>query len=241
MDSSSHPQGPGAAAAGRPGTAVAGTGVIPEAGAVPVPDLLGYLAGTWHVERTVRDAASGAEGTFTGTTVFAPLPPAAGANGYGESGGGEPPAAPAAGSGVLSEPPEPGAAAGAPGTGRGLLSREAGTFTWQGTSRPAERVLRFLPGERAGTGHVEFTDGRPFHDLDLTSGHHIAHHPCAADDYRGEFTVLGPDRWRTVWRVAGPAKDQLLVTEYTRRDTAFGHASDRGGTPVEPRPEQTIW
>ncbi|MCX4573825.1 DUF6314 family protein [Streptomyces sp. NBC_01571] len=100
--------------------------------------------------------------------------------------------------------------------GDGLLHHESGVFSWQGTSRPAERTLWFLPGQRAGTAAVRFSDGRPFHDLDLTTGRHVADHPCAADLYRGEFTVFDADRWRTVWRVGGPAKDLILTTEYTR-------------------------
>ncbi|MEV5440431.1 DUF6314 family protein [Streptomyces sp. NPDC052682] len=139
----------------------------------PVPDALAYLAGTWQVERTVRDRASGQRGTFRGTTVFGPL------------------------------------------EGGGLLHRESGTFVWQGVARPAERTLRFLPGP-GGTADVRFADGRPFHDLDLTAGHHTADHPCAADLYRGEFTVLDQDHWRTVWRVRGPAKDLVLTTGYAR-------------------------
>lgn len=98
----------------------------------------------------------------------------------------------------------------------GLLHHESGTFVWQGVARPAERTLRFLPGTTPGTADVRFADGRPFHDLDLTSGRWFTDHPCAADLYRGEFTVLDADRWRTVWRVAGPAKDLVLTTDYTR-------------------------
>ena len=145
----------------------------------PVPDLLTYLAGSWRVERSVRDLASGAEGAFSGATVFSPL-------GTGETGG--------------------------------LLHHESGTFVWQGVPRPAERTLRFLPGSSPGTEDVLFADGRPFHDLDLTSGHHVADHPCAADLYRGEFTVRDRDHWRTVWRVGGPAKDLVLTTDYARVD-----------------------
>ncbi|MFF6983251.1 DUF6314 family protein [Streptomyces sp. NPDC008343] len=100
--------------------------------------------------------------------------------------------------------------------GGGLLHHESGTFVWQGVPRPAERTLRFLPGTARGTADVRFSDGRPFHDLDLASGHHIADHPCSADLYRGEFTVLDEDHWRTVWRVRGPAKDLLLTTDYAR-------------------------
>ncbi|WP_328870122.1 DUF6314 family protein [Streptomyces sp. NBC_00287] len=100
--------------------------------------------------------------------------------------------------------------------GGGLLHEESGSFVWQGVARPAERTLRFLAGDAPGTADVRFADGRPFHDLDLSTGHHLADHPCAADLYRGEFTVLDEDRWRTVWRVGGPAKDLVLTTDYTR-------------------------
>ncbi|GAA4793878.1 DUF6314 family protein [Streptomyces ziwulingensis] len=100
--------------------------------------------------------------------------------------------------------------------GGGLLHREAGAFTWQGVSRPAERTLRFLPGTSPGTADVRFADGRPFHDLDLTTGRHRTDHPCSADLYRGEFTVRDRDHWRTVWRVRGPAKDLVLTTDYVR-------------------------
>ncbi|MFF4507238.1 DUF6314 family protein [Streptomyces sp. NPDC001401] len=98
----------------------------------------------------------------------------------------------------------------------GLLHQESGTFTWLGVARPAERTLRFLPGSSPGTADVRFADGRPFHTLDLTTGHHVADHPCAADLYRGEFTVRDADHWRTVWRVGGPAKDLVLTTDYAR-------------------------
>ncbi|MGC5039259.1 MULTISPECIES: DUF6314 family protein [unclassified Streptomyces] len=139
----------------------------------PVPDVLAYVAGRWSVTRSVRDLASGAEGEFTGGTLFDAR------------------------------------------EGGGLLHLESGTFVWQGVARPAERTLRFLPGPD-GTADVRFADGRPFHDLDLRTGRHVADHPCAADLYRGEFTVRDADHWRTVWRVRGPAKDLVLRTDYAR-------------------------
>ncbi|WP_053913485.1 DUF6314 family protein [Streptomyces sp. SCSIO 75703] len=98
----------------------------------------------------------------------------------------------------------------------GLIGRERGEFTWQGVTRPAARTLRYLPGTAPGTADVRFADGRPFHDLDLSTGRHVAGHPCSADHYRGEFTVRSAVRWRTVWRVAGPAKDLVLVTDHVR-------------------------
>ncbi|SEQ79084.1 hypothetical protein SAMN04487983_100854 [Streptomyces sp. yr375] len=155
----------------------------------PVPDVLAYLAGRWRVERSVRDRASGGEGRFDGITVFGALEENSASDG-GPSHGGR--------------------------CHGGLLHEESGTFVWLGVGRPAARTLRFLPGATPGTADVRFADGRPFHDLDLTTGRHLADHPCSADLYRGEFTVRDADRWRTVWRVAGPAKDLLLTTDYVR-------------------------
>ncbi|MBL1107545.1 hypothetical protein JK361_23590 [Streptomyces sp. 5-8] len=100
--------------------------------------------------------------------------------------------------------------------GGGLLHEESGTFTWQGAVRPAGRTLRFLPGPTPSRADVRFADGRPFHELDLATGHCVADHPCAADLYRGEFTVRDSDHWRSVWRVGGPAKDLVLTTGYVR-------------------------
>lgn len=97
-----------------------------------------------------------------------------------------------------------------------LLHHESGTFVWRDVPRPAERTLRFLPGGSPGTADVRFSDGRFFHDLDLTTGRHITDHPCSADLYRGEFTVRDENHWRTVWRVRGPAKDLVLTTDYAR-------------------------
>ncbi|MFE0104219.1 DUF6314 family protein [Streptomyces sp. NPDC059009] len=143
----------------------------------PVPDVLAYLAGTWRVERTVRDLSTGAEGRFTGTVRFTP------------DGGGR------------------------------LRQHESGTFVWQGTPRPAERTLDFEPGVEQGTALVRFTDGRPFHDLDLRSGRHTADHPCAQDLYKGEFEVQDEGHWHMRWRVRGPAKDLVLTTDCTRDNT----------------------
>ncbi|MGJ3559111.1 DUF6314 family protein [Streptomyces sp. INA 01156] len=85
-----------------------------------------------------------------------------------------------------------------------------------GGASPARRTHPALPPGPDGTVDVRFADGRPFHDLDLSTGRYVAEHPCAADLYRGEFTVHDEDRWRTLWRVRGPAKDLELDTNYIR-------------------------
>ncbi|WP_416405152.1 DUF6314 family protein [Arthrobacter sp. LFS091] len=40
----------------------------------PTPDLQAYLAGSWHVERTLLDRASGTRGTFTGVVRYTENP-----------------------------------------------------------------------------------------------------------------------------------------------------------------------
>ncbi|MFD1662173.1 DUF6314 family protein [Streptomyces caeni] len=115
----------------------------------------------------------------------------------------------------------PGAEGTRAGGGCGRPHRDQGRDVLPGRGHPAAvlrkpRTLWFLPGDSPGTARVRFADGRPFHDLDLTTGHQVAEHPCAADLYRGGFTVYDADRRRTVWRVGGPAKDLVLTTGYTR-------------------------
>ncbi|HIP77573.1 MAG TPA: hypothetical protein EYH07_03800 [Kiloniellaceae bacterium] len=63
---------------------------------------------------------------------------------------------------------------------------------------------------------VRFRDGRFFHDLDLSQGLWACTHLCDPDRYAGEFTVLDADRWRVVWTVTGPRKEQTLDSTYRR-------------------------
>lgn len=99
--------------------------------------------------------------------------------------------------------------------GGGLTHTEHGEFSRRGAHREARRAHSHGPGPD-GTVLVAFPDGRPFHDLDLRTGRWRAVHGCPPDRYEGEFTILGPDRWRAVWRVTGPAKDPLLTTVHDR-------------------------
>lgn len=99
--------------------------------------------------------------------------------------------------------------------GGALLHVEEGELTWDGTAYPASRTLRLRP-RPDGSAAIDFADGRPFHDLDLTTGRWTAVHPCAEDRYEGTFTVRSADEWHLEWRVTGPAKRQLLRTEYRR-------------------------
>ena len=99
--------------------------------------------------------------------------------------------------------------------GDGLLYREEGRLTIGGHDGPAEQDYRYTFPE-AGRAEVSFRDGRPFHALDLTAGCWTATHLCDPDRYDGEFTVLGADEWRVIWRVTGPRKDLILDSTYRR-------------------------
>jgi hypothetical protein len=68
---------------------------------------------------------------------------------------------------------------------------------------------------------VCFSDGRPFHTLDLSTGEaKSVQHVCVRDLYVGDFVVMSGDRWRMQWRVTGPRKDHSIVSEFTREPAA---------------------
>ncbi|MFF4739880.1 DUF6314 family protein [Streptomyces sp. NPDC001262] len=97
-----------------------------------------------------------------------------------------------------------------------VLHTEDGELSWNGTVNRAGRTLRMLPGPD-GTAAVMFADGRPFHHLDLRTGHWTARHPCGQDLYNGTYTVVSPDEWHLQWRTTGPAKNQELRSVYRRQ------------------------
>ncbi len=101
-------------------------------------------------------------------------------------------------------------------TSGGADYREVGQVSSAGHSGPARRSLR-LRGRGDGTVAVDFQDGRPFLDLDLSAGYARADHPCRADTYEMVFEVLGPDALLERWRVIGPAKDYTAETLWRRR------------------------
>lgn len=105
--------------------------------------------------------------------------------------------------------------------GEGLLYREEGRLSigdranpvYEGPALQAYRYA-FAGAARAA---VAFSDGRPFHDLDLRTGRWRCCHLCAPDRYDGDFTALDANAWRVVWTVTGPRKDLVLDSTYRRR------------------------
>lgn len=99
-----------------------------------------------------------------------------------------------------------------------LLQSEHGTVRWGDHEGPAAREYVWRPTDAAATMDVFFPDGRFFHRVSLSadSSGLRAQHWCDPDDYRVSYTVLGPDQFRYVWDVRGPAKDLLLTSTLTR-------------------------
>lgn len=93
--------------------------------------------------------------------------------------------------------------------------REEGQLRMGAHCGPAHRALRYvLTGP--GQAEVRFDYGDFFHLLDLRSGECEAVHPCRDDLYRGQYRILGPDRWVQSWQVSGPTKNHALRTVFDR-------------------------
>lgn len=103
----------------------------------------------------------------------------------------------------------------APDGPRAAGYHEQGILTWPGHAGPAYRSLRCAS---SGEHRVafSFTDGRPFHVLELRSDGFDIDHPCGADRYAGRFVLVGNDEWRATWEVEGPRKRLRLEGTYRR-------------------------
>lgn len=77
------------------------------------------------------------------------------------------------------------------------------------------RVLLYRVGGLSSLT-VCFSDGRPFHDLDLGRGSYEVEHRCGADCYRIGFAVPDEDTVLERWQVWGPRKDYGAATVWRR-------------------------
>jgi hypothetical protein len=158
----------------------------------PALDLRAYLLGTWTVERSLLDRATGTRGTFTGVVRFTPLDHGEGGRAPGGRHGG------------------------------GLRLHEEGTLSWpsftgEPTTGPASRDYLLRATESPESMDMSFADGRPFHRMGFGAQDGHARHWCAPDTYRVSYTMTGPDEFRYRWDVTGPAKDQVLESVLRRR------------------------
>jgi len=97
----------------------------------------------------------------------------------------------------------------------GLRYNESGTLIFGSYQGPAIQSYAFVC-LTPSTAAVQFEDGRPFHDLDLTAGRADIVHACAPDLYRGRYRVGGPESWSLAWIVTGPRKRLRIATRYRR-------------------------
>jgi hypothetical protein len=68
-----------------------------------------------------------------------------------------------------------------------------------------------------GTGVVvRFDDETPFHSFTAIGQSDGTVHHCGADTYRVRYDFSHWPRWQATWRVTGPRKDYLSVSDYSR-------------------------
>lgn len=93
--------------------------------------------------------------------------------------------------------------------GVGLRYSERGVLTLGGASMEAERVYLW----RVGPAGIEvfFDDGRAFHRIDESAE---AAHWCDPDQYDVTYEFSGWPVWSSRWRVVGPRKDYVMVSDY---------------------------
>jgi hypothetical protein len=101
--------------------------------------------------------------------------------------------------------------------GTGLLCEERGRLTYAG--QPPLEAFRTYLWRQDGAGRiaVDHADGRPFHSFALGAVAE-ADHTCAPDFYRVRYDFADWPRWRATWRVSGPRKDYVSITDYARDD-----------------------
>jgi len=94
-----------------------------------------------------------------------------------------------------------------------LNYRETGELVLPGAvPMRAERCYTWRPeGQEIA---VFFEDGRPFHRFDPAAP--SAHHWCDPDDYRVVYDFAAWPAWRAEWRVRGPRKGYIMVSDYSR-------------------------
>jgi len=96
-----------------------------------------------------------------------------------------------------------------------LSYREEGELQFGNYRETVHRAYEFSFPE-ANRALVHFSDGRIFHELDLSSGFCEVEHQCENDVYRGRFQAVDGDVWLSNWDISGPAKDLILDNRYQR-------------------------
>ncbi|MFC6687923.1 DUF6314 family protein [Jhaorihella thermophila] len=98
---------------------------------------------------------------------------------------------------------------------RRLTCDEALTLELTG-QKPLQGQRRYLWEGDEGAINVLFDDGRFFHRIALGALRSEDLHDCPPDLYAGDYDFSNWPLWRARWRVRGPRKDYVMVTDYRR-------------------------
>ncbi len=99
--------------------------------------------------------------------------------------------------------------------GQGLAYTEVGELRLpQEPPMPARRHL--LWRETAEGICVLYDDGRPFHRIPARA--HVAQdwHDCGFDSYDVTYNFTRWPQWRMIWKVCGPRKDYVSISDFRR-------------------------
>ena len=101
----------------------------------------------------------------------------------------------------------------------GLEYRERGSLRL-GDGPPLEAERRYFWAFIEGEVRVRFADGAPFHAFVPAGKGAGTPHPCGDDLYQCAYDFTAWPRWRVTWRVRGPRKDYLSVSEHAPLEAA---------------------
>lgn len=96
----------------------------------------------------------------------------------------------------------------------GLVYEESGTLILPGQV-PMAATRRYLWQAVGADIALFFEDGRPFHVI-APEAQPEDHHDCPPDSYDVRYDFRSWPVWVARWRVTGPRKDYVSVTEYRR-------------------------
>jgi len=101
--------------------------------------------------------------------------------------------------------------------GLGLAYHEMGELKLP-QEAPLAATRRYLWREDAAGIDVLYEDGRPFHRIATDRRISWDQHDCAPDSYEVTYTFAHWPEWRMIWKVRGPRKDYVSITDYRFED-----------------------
>jgi len=99
--------------------------------------------------------------------------------------------------------------------GQGLSYHEVGELKLP-QEAPMVASRRFLWRADEDGIEVLYEDGAPFHRIARNQPVVQAWHACGHDDYEVSYNFTRWPEWRMIWRVRGPRKDYVSISDFTR-------------------------